>query len=73
MTVADMLSRISSRELAEQMAFDRLDAEGYQPKAPPVDRRSGAKGGASIRPIALVNRPAAEIFAELDRYWPPER
>jgi hypothetical protein len=71
MTVEDMLSRISSRELAEQIVFDRLDAEGYQPKAPPVDRRSGAQGGASIRPIALVNRPAADIFAELDRYWPP--
>jgi hypothetical protein len=73
MTVADFLSRISSRELAEQMAFDRLDAEGYQPTPPQADRRSGAKGGASIRPIALINRPSAEIFAQLDRYWPPER
>jgi hypothetical protein len=71
MTVTEFLHRISSRELAEQMAFDRLDAEGYQPKALPLDRRSGAKGDASIRPIALVNRPATEIFAELDRYWPP--
>jgi hypothetical protein len=73
MTVADFLSRISSRELAEQMAFDRLDAEEYQPTAPAGNRRSGAKGGASIQPIALLNRPAADIFAELDRYWPPER
>jgi hypothetical protein len=71
MTVTEFLHRISSRELAEQMAFDRLDAEGYHPTAPPLDRRSGAKGGASIQPIALMNRPAADIFAELDRYWPP--
>jgi hypothetical protein len=71
MTVSDLLHRMSSRELAEQMVFDRLDAEGYHPTAPPADRRSEAKGGASIRPIALRNRPATEIFAELDRYWPP--
>jgi hypothetical protein len=73
MTVAELLARMTSSEMAEQIAFDRLDAEAYQPTARPGDRRSYAKGGASIRPIALVNRPAADIFAELDRYWPPVR
>ena len=66
--MSEFLDRISSRELSEQMAFDTLEAEDIG-REPMRAGRSAAPSPAHR--IALRNRPTAEIFADLDRYWPP--
>jgi hypothetical protein len=45
MTVTEMLHRMTSRELAEQIAFDRLEAEGAaeEVKTPPSPAELEAK------------------------------
>lgn len=70
MTVEELLSRMSSKELTDHMAYDLLGAEGDQPPERPAQLATSTPLPAgSARRIRLDD---AAVLDKLDRYWPPE-